>query len=86
MQVDRITEYGAPKRRILVIAEITARDSEDGDNYYSDDELPGVVENWIDSALNDRDDGPMIRFHKVPEILVDDVRHIADTARAEREG
>lgn len=67
------------KRGFLVIAEITFRDrGDDGRNYYDDDELLGRIEDWVDSALNDRDDGPAMRLHSIPAALEPDIKACLD--------
>lgn len=70
MKIERITVDGEPRRRFYLVAEVTFRsavDEEDGyGDYYSDDELLGRIEDWVEGALNDRDDGPAITFHQVP--------------------
>lgn len=67
---------GEYRRRFFLIAEVTFM-SRGEDDYYSDDDLPDCIEQWVDAGLNDRDDGPSIRFHEVPPILDVDVESIA---------
>jgi hypothetical protein len=68
VRIERVTQYGENRRRFFLVAEVSFN-SCDGDDYYSDDELPGLVEGWVDAALNDRDDSPSVHFYEVPRIL-----------------
>lgn len=69
-RIERVPDgEGGFRRRFLLLAEVSFRSEGDGKDYYSNDELKGLIEDWIDSALCDRDDSPSIRFHEVsPQI------------------
>lgn len=69
-------EYQNPVRRFYLVAEVTfsnAGECNGEENYYDDSELRDLIEGWADAALDDRDDGPKVRFRSLPEILVVDV-------------
>lgn len=75
-RIERIEVDGEYRRRFFLVAEVSFRSRGKGD-YYSDDELRDVIEHWVACGLDDRDDGPAIRFHTVPKILDVDVESIA---------
>lgn len=81
-------EDGEGVRRLFLIAEVTFRDRPADNpqhrNYYQDAELAGVASGFMSDGLEDRDDNPSVRFHDVPRILLDDVRHVAKKERLER--
>lgn len=79
IRIDHVEIDGEPYRRFFLIAEVrfANRNEYGGRNYYNDDELPGQIEQWVDAGLEDRDDGPSIRFLEVPKILDVDVESIA---------
>lgn len=70
-RIERVPDgEGGFRRRFLLLAEVSFRsEGDDDEDYYSNDELKGLIEYWVDSALYDRDDSPAIRFHEVlPQI------------------
>lgn len=66
------------ERRFFLIAEVTFRDWGE-DNYYSDDELLGRIEDWVDSATDDRDDHPIVLFHELDR---SETNHVKEILRA----
>lgn len=78
IRINHLTDaHGEHRREFHLIARVTFRGGvTPEENYYSDSELPGRVEDWVDAALNDRDDSPSLTFHEVPAILEPDVRAV----------
>lgn len=78
VRIERITVDDEPRRRFFLLAEVTFRSgADDGDNYYEDDELATRVTGWMSNAVDDRDDGPAVEFHVIPEILDVDIHAVA---------
>lgn len=65
MKIIRTQVDGEPVRRFHLAATVEFRDFEaepQRRNYYEDTELAGHFEDWVESALEDRDDGPSVRL------------------------
>lgn len=83
MKIEHITDSdGEPRRRMFLLVEVSFRDRPreargEEDNYYDDDELPGVVATWMRSATYDRDDSPRVKFMALPEVLDADIQSVA---------
>lgn len=72
-------EDGGTRRRFFLLAEVSfaADEGRSSGGYYSDTELVGLFAEWVGSALEDRDDSPVAKFHAVPAPLDTDVAAIA---------
>jgi hypothetical protein len=71
-------EDGETRRRFFLLAEVSfAASDRSGGGYYSDTELTDQFGEWVNAALDDRDDSPRARFHTVPAPLDTDVAAIA---------
>lgn len=65
---------GETRRRFLLLTEVSfAASDRTGGGYYSDSELVDKFGEWVDGALNDRDDQPEVKYHTVPAPLDTDV-------------
>lgn len=55
-------------REYMIRLLVRTNDTEPGDvrhgerPYYDDQEMPGMIRDWFDSGLEDRDDGPVITW------------------------
>ena len=79
--IERYREDGEGVRRLFLVAEVTfgdrPADDPDTTNYYDDAELVERIGDWVEGALEDRDDRPAVRFHDVPQNLHVDMVAIA---------
>lgn len=49
-------------REYMVRMTIRTNENPDKEIYYEDEEIPSVIREWFDGALEDRDDGPRIEW------------------------